>query len=237
MMPGQASQKSLEERLRACEARFSAIVQHTPQVSIQGYTPDGRVVFWNEASESVFGWRAEEAIGKKLEQLIFTKEQGAAFIAKLAEIRQNKKPAGPIEFRFERRNGQEGWCLSTIFEIPGEGREPQFICMDVDITERKAAENALRASEELFSKAFCASPDIMSVSDLETGRYIEVNDVHAKLLGFARHEIIGRSPMELGILEEPEDYATYVQELRAHGHVRDFEIRAQNRQGKPLIVS
>ena len=236
-MPGQASQKSLEERLRACEARFSAIVQHTPQVSIQGYTPDGRVVFWNEASESVFGWRAEEAIGKKLEQLIFTKEQGAAFITKLAEIRQNKKPAGPIEFRFERRNGQEGWCLSTIFEIPGEAREPQFICMDVDITERKAAENALRASEELFSKAFCASPDIMSVSDLETGRYIEVNDVHAKLLGFARHEIIGRSPMELGILEEPEDYATYVQELRAHGRVRDFEIRAQNRQGKSLIVS
>ena len=236
-MPGQASQKSLEERLRACEARFSAIVQHTPQVSIQGYTPDGRVAFWNEASESVFGWRAEEAIGKKLEQLIFTEEQGAAFSAKLVEIRQTKKPAGPIEFRFDRRNGQEGWCLSTIFEIPGKSDEPQFICMDVDITERKAAENALRASEELFSKAFCASPDIMSVSDLETGRYIEVNDVHARLLGFPRHEIIGRSPMELGILEDPEDYRTYVRELRAHGRVRDFEIRAQNRQGKSLIVS
>src|SRR5262249_40282994 len=105
------------------------------------------------------------------------------------------------------------------------------------ITARKAAENALRASEELFSKAFCCSPDVMSVSDLETGRYIEVNDVHAQLVGFARHEIIGRSPAELGILENPDDYQAFARELRAHGRVRDYEIRAQNRQGKPLIVS
>jgi PAS domain S-box-containing protein len=230
-------QKNVEDRLRACERRFTAIVQHTPNVTIQGYGQDGRILFWNEASEIVFGWRAEEALGKKLEELIFTKEEGAQFAAMLLKIRQSKKPLGPIEFRFSRRNGEEGWCLSTLFEIPGESNEPYFICMDVDITERKLAETALRASEELFSKAFCASPDIMSVSDLETGRYIEVNDVHARLLGFPRHEIIGRSPTELGILENPADYETYARELRASGRVRDFEIRAQTRQGKPLIVS
>jgi PAS domain S-box-containing protein len=109
--------------------------------------------------------------------------------------------------------------------------------MDVDITARKTAEKSLRASEELFSKAFCASPDIMSVSDLETGRYIEVNDVHEKLTGFRRHEIIGRSPAELGIMENPADYETYARELRANGRVRDFEVRAQTRQGKPIVVS
>jgi two-component system sensor histidine kinase UhpB len=234
-MPGQA--KSVEERLRACETRLSAIVQHTPHVSIQGFTLDGRVVFWNEASEHVFGWRAEEAIGKKLEQLIFSNAEGAAFVAMLQEIRQTKKPLGPREFRFDHRNGWEGWCLSTVFEIPGESSEPNFICMDVDITERKSAEKDVLASKELFAKAFCASPDLMSISDLETGRYIEINDVHARLLGFARHEIIGRSPTELGILEEPADYETFAHELRAHGKVRDFEIRAQNRQGKAILIS
>src|SRR5215468_4252794 len=236
-MPGVTPAKSVEERLRACETRLSAIVQHTPNVSIQGYTPDGRIVFWNEASEHVFGWRAEEAIGKKLDQLIFTKAEGEAFLEMLLKIRQTKEPMGPLEFRFDRRNGQEGWCLSTVFEIPSDSNEPHFICMDVDITERKAAENALRASEELFSKAFCASPDIMSVCDFETGRYIEVNDVHARLLGFRRHEIIGRSPTELGILEHPSDNDAYGRELRANGRVRDFEIRVQNRQGKPLTLS
>jgi len=234
-MPGQP--KSVEERLRACETRLSAIVQHTPHVSIQGFTLDGRVVFWNEASEHVFGWRAEEAIGKKLEQLIFSNAEGAAFVAMLQEIQQTKKPLGPLEFRFDHRNGSEGWCLSTVFEIPGESKEPNFICMDVDISERKSAEKALLASKELFAKAFCASPDLMSISDLETGRYIEINDVHARLLGFARHEIIGRSPMELGILEDPADHETFVRELRAHGKVRDLEIRAQNRQGKPILIS
>jgi two-component system, NarL family, sensor histidine kinase UhpB len=236
-MSGQPSQKSLEERLRACETRLNAIVQHTPHVSIQGYTLDGRVAFWNEASEHVFGWRTEEAIGKKLDQLIFTKEEAAAFAAVLQKIRKTKTPLGPREFRFDHRNGQEGWCLSTVFEIPGESNEPNFICMDVDITERKAAEKALFASKELFLKAFCASPDLMSISDLETGRYIEINDVHAKLLGFERHEIIGRSPTELGLLAVPADYETFSRELRAHGKVRDFEVRAQNRQGKPMVIS
>jgi len=236
-MPNPAPAKSIEERLRACERRYTAIVQHTPNVTIQGYSIDGRVLFWNEASEHVFGWLAEEAIGKKLEQLIFTPEEGVLFREMLQKLRETKKPVGPLEFRFTRRNGEEGWCLSTVFEIPGESNEPYFICMDVDITARKLAENALRASEELFSKAFCASPDIMSVSDLETGRYIEVNDVHAKVTGFRRHEIIGRSPAELGILENPADYEAYARELRINGRVRDFEVRAQTRQGKPLVVS
>jgi two-component system sensor histidine kinase UhpB len=231
------AQKTLEERLRACESRLKAIVEHTPNVSIQGYTVDGRILFWNKSSEHVFGWRAEEAIGKKLEQLIFTKEEGAKFAVMLREIQATKKAVGPIEFRFDRRNGQQGWCLSTVFEIPGESDGANFICMDVDITERKAAEDALRASEELFSKAFCCGPDMMSVSDLETGRFIEINDTHAKLVGFARHEIIGRSPMELGMLENPADHHVYVAELKTHGRVRDFEVRAQNRQGKLFIVS
>jgi len=227
--------RSLEEKLRACEERLNSIVQHTPNVSIQGYAPDGRILFWNKSSERVFGWRAEEAIGKRLEDLIFTKEEGAAFASMLRDIRQKKQAVGPIEFRFDRRNGQEGWCLSTIFEIPGDC-EPNFICMDVDITERKTAEKALRASEELFSKAFSACPDVMSVSDLETGRYLEVNEVHERLFGYARHEVIGRSPEELGLLANPTDHGTFVHELRAHGRVRDYEVIARNRHGKQMIV-
>lgn len=236
-MPGRTPPKSVEERLRTCERRFTAIVQHTPNVCIQGYDLEGRILFWNQASEHVFGWLAEEALGKKLDQLIFTHEEGVLFAEMLRKIRETKKPLGPIEFRFNRRNGQEAWCLSTIFEIPGESDEPCFICMDVDITARKLAEKAVRGSEELFSKAFSASPDIMSISDLETGRYIEVNDVHEKLTGFRRHEIIGRSPAELGIMENPADYERYARELRANGQVRDFEIRAQTRQGKTVIIS
>jgi two-component system sensor histidine kinase UhpB len=235
-MAATITQKSIEERLRACEVRLNAIVQHTPNVSIQGYAPDGRILFWNKASERVFGWHAEEAVGKKLEDLIFTKEEGAAFASMLQEIQKTKQAVGPIEFRFNRRNGHEGWCLSTIFAIPGESDVANFICMDVDITERKAAENALRASEELFSKAFCACPDVISVSDLETGRYIEVNGVHEQLFGYARHEVIGRSAEELGLLEKAEDHRNLVRELRAHGRVRDYEITARNRHGKRLTV-
>src|SRR5260370_39592974 len=112
-MPNPAPDKSIEERLRACERRYTAIVQHTPNVTIQGYSPDGRVLFWNEASEHVFGWLAEEAIGKRLEQLIFTKEEGALFLGTLQKIRDTNNRLGPLEFRFTRRNAEEGWCRAT----------------------------------------------------------------------------------------------------------------------------
>ena len=66
----------------------------------------------------------------------------------LCEVHRTGKATDPGEWCFTARNGRQGWCYSTIFEIPS-GSTPTFICMDVDITHRKEAEQALERSNHL----------------------------------------------------------------------------------------
>ena len=61
-----------------------------------------------------------------------------------------------------------------------------------DITERTRADTALRASEERFATAFRASPDAMSISELFTGRILDVNDHWVTMFGYSRAEALGQ---------------------------------------------
>jgi two-component system sensor histidine kinase UhpB len=138
------ARKQAEKALRESEERLRAVIQNTPNVAIQLYDARGRILFWNQASEIVYGWKSAETIGKTLGELIFTPEDGDAFIAGLDQIQRTGQPAGPVELKFHRRDGTTGVCLSTIFRIPASGGGFSFVCMDVDISERKNAEEAIR---------------------------------------------------------------------------------------------
>src|SRR5262249_31808282 len=78
-----------------------------------------------------------------------------------------------------------------------DGEECALIAMN-DITERKNAEEALRKSEDRFKKAFTASANPASITTLEDGLYIDVNDSFIKSTGYTREEILGRTSVELG---------------------------------------
>jgi PAS domain S-box-containing protein len=105
-----------------------------------------------------------------------------------------------------------------------------------DVTERKRTEQALRESEEKFSKAFRASPDGMSISDLDTGRFIEVNEGYCHLYGYQREEMVGRSAMELKIWESLEDRQRFIGGVKRTGSGRDLQMRTRTRAGALKIV-
>jgi PAS domain S-box-containing protein len=151
--------KRTEAVLRASEESMRATIQNTPNVAVQWFDVGGRVVFWNHASEFLYGWTAAEAAGKTLDQLIFTPVEAQAFQNMLRQIKQCGRPVGPVEFPFHRRNGKPGVLLSTVFQIRLPSGEQHFVCMDVDLTERKAAEESLKRAQqqELTARAEFAS--------------------------------------------------------------------------------
>src|SRR6185436_6875829 len=101
-----------------------------------------------------------------------------------------------------------------------------------DVTERKRAEEALRRSEEHFSKAFRANPQPMSLTSVNEGRYIDVNESFVVMSGYAREEVIGRTSLDLGIWETPERRAEFVRELMQTGSVRNVETKFRTKRGK-----
>ncbi len=105
-----------------------------------------------------------------------------------------------------------------------------------DITERKKSEELLRESQALLSKAFNDSPLLMTVSDLLTGRYIEVNDSFCKISGFDREEIIGKTSVEIGWISN-EDREKMANEIQKDGMIKKLELSLRCKNGNVLICN
>lgn len=103
-----------------------------------------------------------------------------------------------------------------------------------DITERKKAEEAIRFSEEKFSKAFDSCPVWVVMSSLATGRYIDVNQSFLNIMGFRRDEVINRTSYELGTWLYPEERETVLREINKHGSISNYEVSRRTKNGTIL---
>lgn len=140
--------KIAETALRQSEERLTAIIENTPNVAIEGYELNGNIIYWNKAAERLFGWTREEALGKTLSQLILNKESAEEFHKTLEELDKSNRPPDPSEWKCHNKNGDEVAVYSTIFPIPSSAGKKEFICMDIDITQRKKAEEEIRYLQE-----------------------------------------------------------------------------------------
>ncbi|HVK68607.1 MAG TPA: PAS domain-containing sensor histidine kinase [Polyangium sp.] len=136
--------KVAEAALGHAEARMRAIVANTPNIAIEGYDLQGRVLYWNRAAERLFGWSEDEVVGKTLDGMMLDTPSTAKFVETLEEIARTSTPNGPHEWSCYRKDGGQVWVYSTIFSIPTITGASEFVCMDVDVTPLKHAENRIR---------------------------------------------------------------------------------------------
>ena len=101
----------------------------------------------------------------------------------------------------------------------------------VDVTEGKQAEEALKKSEEKFSKAFRQSPMGLTITSAKDHRYIEVNETFERLTGWRREEVIGRTPFDIGLWVDPAGRLDFTKRVLANGLVQNFETRLRMRDG------
>jgi PAS domain S-box-containing protein len=143
-----AARQLMEEQVRSTESRLRLTLESVGNVAVQWFDREGRVLYWNRASEIVYGWTAGEAQGKTLDRLSHTPEEAAAFRETLATIERTGEAIGPVEIEGRNRTGQPRWLEATMFPIPGDRPDaPLFVSVEVNITERKAMEERLRESE------------------------------------------------------------------------------------------
>lgn len=91
---------------------------------------------------------------------------------------------------------------------------------------------ALIASEERHARTFALMPEVLSVSDMDSGRMIEVNDAWTATSGFSREEALGRSSAELGLWCNEDDRQALLDRLREHGKVIDHAVSLRHKSGK-----
>ena len=98
---------------------------------------------------------------------------------------------------------------------------------------RRKIEHALAKSEEKFSKAFRQSPLSITLTSAEEGRYIDVNETFERVTGRNREEVIGRTPFDLELWEDPEARVGIGKRLMSGDVVRNLEARTRLKSGEP----
>ena len=151
-----------------------------------------------------------------------------------ADVIDRKKDRFETEFRMKHKQGHWVDILSRAKAFFDDtGKAVRMIGTHVDISERKKAELALKSSEEKFALAFRGAPLLMTISAVDDGRYIDVNDTFIKTTGFTRKEAIGASSVELGFISETER-KKLTAELSARGHVHELELALSRADGSEL---
>jgi PAS domain S-box-containing protein len=103
--------------------------------------------------------------------------------------------------------------------------------LEQDIIFRKAAQDALKTSEEKFSSAFQNSPDAIILSSLDSGQIIEANESFFRLSEYTREECANKTTVDLNLWEYAIDHERYVEKLKQDNRVTNFESRFRKKSG------
>jgi len=211
------------ERAESSRRQLSASLENTPNVAVQWFNAEGRVIYWNRASEGLYGWRSDEAIGKFLDKLIFSEDEAARWRSALAEVVATGRSFGPTEYDTHTRSGELRSVESTAFVIPGDGAADRIlVCMDVDITDRKQAEKKLADFNRDFEAFLYQTTDFIYFKDAAS-RFRFCSQTLADITGHASwRDMIGKHDREVF----PPDTARLYEE----------EEGPVFREGKPLLA-
>ncbi len=196
------------------------------------YDKNLRYLVWNPFMENITGLNSNDVIGKQPWDLFPFLEDGGV-IERLNRALLGETPDTVYFPFFISKTNYQGWASDTSTPLRNANGEIIGVIANVsDITERKLAEEAIRISEEKFSKAFKNSPDIIVLSSLEDGRIVESNERMYQLSGYSKDEVIGRTIFELNIWHNINDRNTYLGILLQNGRIENFETQFNLKSGE-----
>lgn len=146
-----SERRHAEEALQHAYSQIYQIINNAPGVAIQGYDSEGRVLFWNKASEDLYGFTEQQAVGKRLGQFLLSEQDAKEFEQMVQRIVQTGQPAPLREWETKTASGAPRHIISSLFPVRIERDKVQVVCMDVDITERKRLEAELLRAQRLDS--------------------------------------------------------------------------------------
>ena len=344
------------EALKVSEHRFRSIFDEVGNIAVQGYDPQCRILYWNNSSERLYGYSKEEALGRRIDELLLRPEDREYFADGVEHMLASNLAPPASEYTALRKNGSTVQIYSTqvVISLPDGSREMYCIDLDLsdtkelerelaryysrfraisetsslgvfatdldgqinyanvnfqkltaraasellgkswltlvepedfrfaeaswlqalqtgsnltlelriqlagstcwlrlngaplaesgeltgyvitaeDISQRKAMENAIRESEEKFSRVYQTLPDGLVITNLSTGEILDVNRQWEQVTGYSPAESIGRTTFELDIWSSPADRAQVVADIRAGGEVRMREFQARRKDGE-----
>ncbi len=211
--------KEAEQALRDSEIRFRSVIESVPNIAVQGYNPDKEVIFWNDASELLYGYSAEEAIGRKMDDLIlpeFDKLEDEVVSLDLA----------PGEIAMRHKDGSIIPVYSSHMTLKNTMGSEEMYCLDVDLTALKRA----RQQQEILQEKLERAERMESLGILAGGVAHDLNNMLGPMVGYSDlllTKIGADSPYRKQIMrigQSAQDAADVIQDLLTLARRGRYEI-------------
>jgi PAS domain S-box-containing protein len=192
------------------------------------------IIFWNRGAEELYGWTAEQAIGRTSHELLET-----VFPAPLDHIQAALLSSGRWEGELTHTKADGSYLVVEsrwALQRDEQNRPVDVLETNNDITERKKAETALRDSEEQWKAIFENNPTMYFMVDA-SGVVLSVNPFGARQLGYSVDELVGQSVLNVFHATDRDAVQRNVTScLEEIGRTRIWEIRKVRKDGSVLWV-
>ncbi|MBI5297918.1 MAG: PAS domain S-box protein [Chloroflexi bacterium] len=227
--------KRMEQALQESENRFRSMLRNVPNIAIQGYAMDGTTQYWNQASENLYGYTVGEAIGRSLLDLIIPPEMRAEVRQAIQHMAESGQPLPAEELSLMRKDGTRVTVYSSHAVVSAPGRPPELFCLDVDLSERKRMEEALRESEWRNRIVSELTTDYIFVVDVEKDGGLKLRWASDNMLRLTGRTVADAATSELwGNIIHPDDaerFFGFAQQILSTGEAGELECRTFHKQG------
>jgi PAS domain S-box-containing protein len=208
--------KEAEERLRETNEALQTLVTSSP-LAIVALDPEGAVTLWNPAAQRMFGWTEEEVVGQRTPWVPVEKRHEQKVL--LDTLRRGGIVTGMEAVRVRKDGASLHVRISAAPLRDAEGEVVGMLGLIADITEQKAAQEALRESEAMAAGVVESSLDCIVVMD-HLGRIVEFNPAAEGTFGYSRQEILGRKVADLMPVRYRERHQTAIVRVVETGEAR-----------------
>jgi PAS domain S-box-containing protein len=198
--------------------------------AMMALSPERTVVYWNKGAENTFGYSRDEAIGRKLAELIIPTNQVVEEETFLDEVMESGHST--CESLRQRKDGALiPVDISTRVIRDDRGRVKYLLSSKKDITNRKLAEEALQSSELRYRRLFESAHDGILILDADSGEIVDVNPYLIEMLGLSKEELAGKELWEIGAFKDIVASKLAFAELQQRGYIRYENLPLESREG------
>jgi len=227
-----SDEKRAQRATAASESRYRQLFQRSPSPLM--LHRNGIVFDANEAAARMFGFeRPEDMKGFDLREA-YVDEDSLRRVRERITLLETLPPGHGLpldDFRLVSRSGKAIVAQATAARVEMEDG-PASLSLYFDITERVAAEAAMRRSQSLLTHLIDTSPDCITLTELASGRYELVNQAFERITGYSAQDVAGRTASDINIWHDRRDRDRMVAAIHEKGRADDMPATVRGKSGQ-----